>query len=110
MVRRGSAPGARRKAQGRIALQQPPRGRDDLRPGELVADAEVLPEAEAQVIGDAIDPAAGPTLLAQPEVGTTDVEPAGIDEHGLVVVGGDERHPEYRVSSQRSSTVSWRSG
>ena len=73
----------------RHPLQQLAGGGDDLRAGELVADAEVLAQAEAQVVGDAIDTTASPALLAEAQVPVEAVE-AG--HAGLL----DNRCPGHR--------------
>src|SRR4029079_1102861 len=66
----------------RKRLEEAARGGHDLGPGQLVADAEVLAEAEPEVVRDAVDPTAGAALLAQPEVGPPEVEPARLGEDG----------------------------
>ena len=75
----GSAPG--RCASRRSVAQMISRR------GELVADAEVLADAEPDVARHAIGAAAGAALLAEPQIRALEVEAARVGEDRLVVVG-----------------------
>ena len=108
--RAGSGGTSRRRAPGRCRRRsrEPGRassrravGRDDLHARELVADAEVLAEAEADVARDAAVAAAGAALLAEAQVGAGGVEAARVGEHRLVVVGRDQRDAHDLARARR---------
>ena len=86
--------GVVRESRPTQVLQQPPRPREDLCSRQLIADAEVLPEPEAEVARHPVGADARPMLLAEVQIRAPDVETTRVREDGLVVVRRGERHAD----------------